>query len=782
MQIREQRVLQQSEMHGAEESAEFTIAASGKAFKILMSGIYSNPQAAAVREVMTNAWDAQVEAGVTDRAFQVHVPSRFNPLFYVRDFGVSMTRQKVMSLYSRLFDSSKTTSNEVAGAFGIGSKAPFAVTDCFQVTTWLNGTKTVYQCQMHEAGIPKIHVVGEIASDEPQGVKVSFSVKEGDIDAFRKEIRKMLLGFDVMPELLNVDAENDTYLGKAARIVPSQVGPTWRLFGDDFKSAFDGSGLYARQGCVVYPIDLSQIETVARAQDKGAVLALFRSTNWSPADVTAILDFSIGKLSVAASRETLQYDDETINEIVAALDKLADELVADAVKLISAEPTPLKAARVFDGLQLGSSFRQLVGRKVKIEADVTVTERDPDALTPRHVKVRKEVPIQELVDRFKHGLRYTADKVDTNFGLVMAPVRKTASRPAFRPAFQLVVDVWKGATFVLDTGDLDRTTNRMVTFLEDVSSATQQVWWVRPSDSSTKPADTEAALQRFIAELDADLDYEMLRDFAPADLSTDGAGGLTGRAAYTAFRQVCLQNGGSITRMAHHRPEDGGLYVLLTRGQVKWTEKDGSERLMDLRELRRVVDAVEQLARMGDALVGQKIVGIIGHSHGLVDKHPGWTSLQDYLRGLVDANIDPAALEASAKAWACDAHVDDRHSPAGQKMQSIIDRSSLIADGLPADHIFTQISEGRLDASRPTRYDEHAVNMVKRWFTIDVPQFQPFKAPHISLAIEAVSRYPLLNALSLDSQRLDYDALRQYINLVDEAAKAASDDSQGDEA
>ena len=761
MQLREQRVLKESEMHGAEESAEFTIKASGKAFKVLMSGIYSNPQAAAVREVMTNAWDAQVEAGTNDRPFQVHVPSRFDPLFYVRDFGVSMTREKVMRLYTSLFDSSKTDSNDVAGAFGIGSKAPFAVVDAFQVTTWLDGRKTVYQCQMHEAGIPKIHVVGEIESDEPTGVMVSFAVKESDIDPFRKEIRKMLLGFDVVPALLNVDLDADAFFGKAAKITPTQTGAIWRLFGKDFNEAFEGSGLYARQGCVVYPIELKQIEDVARAQQKGEVLALFRSTSWSPSDTTAILDFKIGELSVAASRETLQYDDETIAAIVNVLDKLADELVADAVTLITAEPTPLKAARVFDRLTVGHAFKQLIGARVKIEMDVT--DRNTG------LTARKEVAIDDIVSKYKHGLRFNADKIEADYGLVMSPVRSTSSRPGFRPAFQVVVDVWNGARFVLDTGELDRSTNRVVTYIEEEGDDKTQIWWVRPCDTSTSQADQEASLRKWLDSMEAELDYDLLADFDPANLGGGSSAGQ--RADYNAFRRIRL-NDGTLGDM-QHRAEDGGLYVLLTRGKVKWTDPDGSERLMELNELSRVIATVRSLISK-DPLDGRELIGIIGNSHGLVGKHPGWQSLQDLMSGLVAAEIDADELRASAKAWSRDTRVDNPYSEEGKAEEKLIQYSTRWAPNLPAGNLIVEISEDRLDSIKPTRYNQNNITSLVRWFKVEVPSFSPFKAKHILLAKKAMRVYPLLRALNLESSSLNHESVEQYINLID-AANAAAD-------
>ena len=78
------------EKSGNFEENQFSIEASAKAFMILSDGLYSNKILAVIRELSTNAYDSHVDAGVGDRAFEVHLPTRLEPFFHVRDFGTSM--------------------------------------------------------------------------------------------------------------------------------------------------------------------------------------------------------------------------------------------------------------------------------------------------------------------------------------------------------------------------------------------------------------------------------------------------------------------------------------------------------------------------------------------------------------------------------------------------------------------------------------------------------------------------------------------------------------------
>ena len=89
---------------------------------ILSDGLYSNKILAVIRELSTNAYDSHVDAGVADRAFEVHLPTRLEPYFHVRDYGTSMTHDQCMTLYTTYFRSTRNDSNDAVGCLGLGKK------------------------------------------------------------------------------------------------------------------------------------------------------------------------------------------------------------------------------------------------------------------------------------------------------------------------------------------------------------------------------------------------------------------------------------------------------------------------------------------------------------------------------------------------------------------------------------------------------------------------------------------------------------------------------------
>src|SRR6478735_3518823 len=66
----------------------FTIKASRKSFQVLSSGLYEDKIKAIIREISCNAIDAHVAGGQTEKRFQVHLPTNFEPWFSVKDFGI----------------------------------------------------------------------------------------------------------------------------------------------------------------------------------------------------------------------------------------------------------------------------------------------------------------------------------------------------------------------------------------------------------------------------------------------------------------------------------------------------------------------------------------------------------------------------------------------------------------------------------------------------------------------------------------------------------------------
>lgn len=281
----------------AGERRAFTIKATGKAFRTLIDGLYENKIGAVVREIMSNGYDSHAAAGIPDAPIQVTAPTNMDPTFRVRDFGVSMSHEDIMDLYSTIFESTKENTNDQVGMFGLGSKSPFAYTDTFSVTAYLDGEKRVYVAHISDDDVPQItHIITEPQGVEPDGVEVSIAVKPMDVRMFHHEITRMILGSDIRPTVNGMGTD-----------IPEPVltGDGWRILADDFNMG----RVAIRQGGVIYPIHSKVVSAVG-----------FR--------YTCIVDVPIGTLEVTASRESLSLNESTLS-LVGELLEQTDRKIRD---------------------------------------------------------------------------------------------------------------------------------------------------------------------------------------------------------------------------------------------------------------------------------------------------------------------------------------------------------------------------------------------------------------------------------------------------------------------
>ena len=286
------------------EESKFTIEASAKAFSILSDGLYADKIKAVIRELSTNAYDAHIEVGKGDEPFLVHLPNRFEPNFYIRDYGTGLSHEDCMNLYTTYFGSTKTDSNDAIGCLGLGSKSPFAYTDSFTVTSYFNGEKRVYNSFKNEHDEPVFVLLSEEASDEVNGIEVMLSVAEYDVEEFKDKAQEIYQYFKVIPKF-----DDDTEI-----VVPEYLlkGSIWGLQAKDDKRGYHQSfEAGAIMGQVRYPIDVDQIED-------SSVKNLLNSG--------VEIHFDIGDLDITPSRESLSYNEYTKKNIIETCGYVIEEM------------------------------------------------------------------------------------------------------------------------------------------------------------------------------------------------------------------------------------------------------------------------------------------------------------------------------------------------------------------------------------------------------------------------------------------------------------------------
>jgi len=325
----------------------FRIKTTGRAFRILSSGLYRNKIRAIIRELSCNAFDAHVMAGCRDKPFRVHLPNALEPFFSVRDDGVGLSRDDVVNVFTVYFESPKTGTNDLIGGLGLGSKAPFSYVDSYTVTSRFNGIKTTYAAFINESGQPAIAPMSEEPTDEGNGVEVMVPVAHSkDFAEFRSEARDVLSRFEVRPEV--VGCAEFTFIDHE----PFLRGTGWslpkRLIGDGYYSSMHHAT--ALMGNVAYPITPNGLG----ALDERALTILS-----TPLDI----EFPIGALDVTAGREELSYDKPTLAALEARALEIAAEAPAVIQKLFDECRTEVEARRLYGKL---FGYRGIGGRLVDV--------------------------------------------------------------------------------------------------------------------------------------------------------------------------------------------------------------------------------------------------------------------------------------------------------------------------------------------------------------------------------------------------------------------------------
>lgn len=289
---------------GVLEEIEYDIVKSPQ-FMRMLSGLYTYPIKAIVREYWTNGEDGHValrRTGVEpSRPIEIHVPNTIEPWYGVRDYGIGMDHDTAMYVYTKYGESSKTGNNEETGTFGLGAKAAHAYhrgADQWTATCYLDGVKRLYVASRNKRGIPTFVLFETTKTDEPNGVEIRIPVPSNDIYEFRGEISQMARHAQ----------EPFKIIGDTSGVSSGMYEPeTYKFRCDAYgENPVNTRTPAVRMGSVVYPLDLDKLP-------KGHKFALENK----------VLFLEMGDVDIVPAREHLEYTEETI----ATLDQKVREVM-----------------------------------------------------------------------------------------------------------------------------------------------------------------------------------------------------------------------------------------------------------------------------------------------------------------------------------------------------------------------------------------------------------------------------------------------------------------------
>ena len=351
----------------------------GFVIDLLRNQIYSNKILAVIREYTTNAVDAHNDVGKEGTPISVGLPTRFNPHFTVRDFGDGLSHDDVCNIYVRYCKSTKRQSNAFTGQLGIGCKSGFAYGDSFTVTSYHNGIKSTYVAQIDETSQGKIIKMDESKSKEPSGIEIKIAVAEDDVHTFQKEALDLFKYFKIKPKVTGNDQPikdfNKTLEGDDWYIVESEKSYGWQ---------YRTNRAIAIMGNIGYPIDANVVKNLTEHQE-----SILQHGELH-------IQFDIGDLSIAPSREALEYTRKTqakikekAQSVIKDLQKVASEKLKNSGDLWEAKNNYAKIHNAFDYSLRDILKDCFIYKGVKVEdSRFEVPNSLHDWCNP-HVKIRR---------------------------------------------------------------------------------------------------------------------------------------------------------------------------------------------------------------------------------------------------------------------------------------------------------------------------------------------------------------------------------------------------------
>lgn len=318
-------------VHGDFATSDYAIGDLAFIVDMFADKVYTYKERAIIRELSCNAHDSHVDAGNEDVNFDVHLPTHLEPWFSIRDYGVGLDNSEVRNVFAGIGISTKRDSNKTIGCFGIGSLSPYSMCDSFTVKSWKDGMARSYSCYRDEERKPKVALLNEEATDEPNGVEVSLNI-EGRVGKFEEEAVNVFKWWDCTPNINSKSVVNRC--------------DEWRLrydfVGEDYALNSGWGDLVAIMGNIAYRIP-NELDTF---------------------NCDGYVRFELGEINFDTARENLSLDDKTRAAITAKLEKIKEEIADEAIAKIEQEPSAFAKAKLADKLRSGQLGRLIEGAKL----------------------------------------------------------------------------------------------------------------------------------------------------------------------------------------------------------------------------------------------------------------------------------------------------------------------------------------------------------------------------------------------------------------------------------
>lgn len=282
---------------GGSSRGNMQITDSTEFYHLLSESLYSNKRLAAIREIVCNAWDSHIASNKTDLPIEINMSDEggFTKIS-IRDFGTGIPNDEIIEIYGTYGNSTKRKSQLETGGFGLGSKAPFAVTGHFNVVNHRDGQATMYKVvKVGAEGKPEVIEIFRRDSDET-GIEVFFNIgsEASEVSDYLTIIENVVKDGGILAKyngdlLDRIDWDNLE--------LPILVTENYTKH---------KRSLCVKLGNVIYPLDRHNNEDLEPISK-----IAFEILNRLPYDSCIVIPMPGNSIRVTPSRESLSYNEYT---------------------------------------------------------------------------------------------------------------------------------------------------------------------------------------------------------------------------------------------------------------------------------------------------------------------------------------------------------------------------------------------------------------------------------------------------------------------------------------
>ena len=308
----------------------------------VLAKLYDKPVEAAIREYVSNAYDANVEAGSTEPV-HLHVPTEDEPYLKVSDTGNGLDYLGIVSVFANFGTSTKRDSNEFIGGFGIGSKSGLAISDKIHVSSVKNGILNEFVIERKNGILQTRFIVENKKTMSHSGTTVTVNLNknfiEPDAITLFTRYQHVIDGWSVKElivdnppnKFINNERVSDTY-----HKIPNIN--TWLSNEPLATEDYDGTQQRLRVGHVLYKIP----DDIVQKLPDGIYYTISK--------INMVHDVPIGEIKVNYAREKIDIsDNKTVKKLTSIMKQAYKEYLREYESIVSRTdidaPTKLRLLR-----------------------------------------------------------------------------------------------------------------------------------------------------------------------------------------------------------------------------------------------------------------------------------------------------------------------------------------------------------------------------------------------------------------------------------------------------